>query len=54
VLAADLWTRVRDDQALVDKVKKKPAPTASATAKAEEIDKFKSKTAAENPCAPAQ
>ena len=54
VLAADLWTRVRDDQALVDKVKKKPSPTASATAKAEEIDKFKSKTAAENPCAPQQ
>ena len=53
VLAADLWTRVRDDAALVDKVKKKKAsPTASA--KAEVIDKFKSKTAAENPCAPAQ
>ncbi|CAB4333292.1 unannotated protein [freshwater metagenome] len=53
-LAADLWTRVRDDQALVDKIKKKASPTASATAKAEVIDKFKSKTAAENPCAPAQ
>ncbi len=53
VLAADLWTRVRDDAALVDKVKKKKASPA-ATAKAEIIDKFKSKTAAENPCAPAQ
>ena len=52
VLAADLWTRVRDDQALIDKVKKKASPAASA--KAEVIDKFKSKTAAENPCAPAQ
>ncbi len=53
VLAADLWTRVRDDAALVDKVKKQKASPA-ATAKAEIIDKFKSKTAAENPCAPAQ
>ena len=52
VLAADLWTRVRDDQALVDKVKKKASPTESA--KAEVVDKFKSKTAADNPCAPAQ
>ena len=52
VLAADLWTRVRDDEALVDKVKKKKAATA--TEKAEAVDKFKSKTAAENPCAPVQ
>lgn len=51
-LAADLWNRVRDDQALVDKVKKKASPSTSA--KAEVIDKFKSKTAADNPCAPAQ
>ena len=53
VLAAELWTRIRDDAALVDKPKKKKA-SPSATAKAEVIDKFKSKTAAENPCAPAQ
>jgi LCP family protein required for cell wall assembly len=52
VLAAELWTRIRDDAALVDKPKKKKA-SPSATAKAEVIDKFKSKTAAENPCAPA-
>ena len=50
VLAADLWTRVRNDDALIDKVKKKKAATA--TEKAEAVDKFKSKTAAENPCAP--
>jgi LCP family protein required for cell wall assembly len=49
ILAADLWTRVRDDEALIDKVKKK---VATATEKTEAVDKFKSKTAAENPCAP--
>jgi LCP family protein required for cell wall assembly len=50
VLAADLWARVRNDDALIDKVKKKKAATA--TEKAEAVDKFKSKTAADNPCAP--
>jgi LCP family protein required for cell wall assembly len=50
ILAADLWTRVRNDDALIDKVKKKKAATA--TEKAEAVDKFKSKTAADNPCAP--
>jgi LCP family protein required for cell wall assembly len=50
ILAADLWTRVRDDEALIDKVKKKKVATA--TEKTEAVDKFKSKTAAENPCAP--
>jgi LCP family protein required for cell wall assembly len=49
VLAADLWTRVRDDDPLIEKVKKKKA--ANAPEKAEAVDKFKSKTAAENPCA---
>jgi hypothetical protein len=43
---------VRDDEALIDKVKKKKVATA--TEKTEAIDKFKSKTAAENPCAPVQ
>ena len=50
VLAADLWTRVRNDDVLIDKVKKEKAATA--TEKAEAVDKFMSKTAAENPCAP--
>jgi len=50
VLAADLWTRVRDDDPLIEKVKKKKA--ANAPEKVEAVDKFKSKTAAENPCAP--
>ena len=40
VLSADLWTRIRDDAALVDEVK--PSP--------EIVDKFKTRTAAENPC----
>jgi LCP family protein required for cell wall assembly len=47
-LAADLWTRIRDDKALIDEVK----PSPSATAAPIKIDKFKTKTAAENPCAP--
>ena len=49
--AADLWTRVRDDDPLIEKVKKKKK-AANAPEKAEAVDKFKSKTAAENPCAP--
>jgi anionic cell wall polymer biosynthesis LytR-Cps2A-Psr (LCP) family protein len=49
-LAADLWTRIRDDEALVETIK----PTAKATTKAVIIDKFKSKTAADNPCAPSK
>lgn len=48
LLAADLWTRIRDDKTLIDEVK--PAP--SATAAPIKIDKFKTKTAADNPCAP--
>ena len=50
VLATDLWTRIRDDEALVETIQ----PTAKATTKAVIIDKFKSKTAADNPCAPSK
>jgi LCP family protein required for cell wall assembly len=46
-LAKDLWTRIRDDAALVDEIK----PSPKATTPPEMVDKFKSKTAAENPCA---
>ena len=46
-LAADLWTRIRNDEALLDTVK----PSPKATTEPEIVDKFKSKTAAENPCA---
>ena len=49
-LSADLWTRIRNDQALIDTVKASP----QATTKPEVVDKFKTKTAAENPCAPAK
>jgi anionic cell wall polymer biosynthesis LytR-Cps2A-Psr (LCP) family protein len=47
VLAEDLWTRIRNDEALVETIK----PSAKATTKPVMVDKFKSKTAAENPCA---
>lgn len=47
VLAPDLWTRIRNDEALVETIK----PSAKASAKAVTVDKFKSKTGAENPCA---
>ena len=49
-LSTDLWTRIRGDEVLVETIK----PTAKATTKAVIIDKFKSKTAADNPCAPAK
>jgi hypothetical protein len=49
-LATDLWTRIRDDEALVETIK----PTAKATTKAVIIDKFESKTAADNQCAPSK
>ena len=47
VLAADLWTRIRNDEALVETIK----PSAKATTKPVMVDKFKTKTAADNPCA---
>ena len=47
VLADELWTRIRNDEPLLETIK----PTASASAKPVTIDKFKSKTAADNPCA---
>ena len=55
VLGADLWTRVRDDLPLVDEVTPTPAasaPSASASAKPTPVivDKFKTRTADENPC----
>jgi len=55
VLGADLWRRVRDDLPLVDEVT--PTPTASASAGSATakptpviVDKFKTRTADENPC----
>lgn len=49
-LSADLWTRIRNDAALVDEVTPSPSASSTASAKPEIIDKFKTRTAAENPC----
>ena len=55
VLGADLWTRVRDDLPLVDEVTPTPAASASAASASAKptpviVDKFKTRTADENPC----
>ncbi len=50
IVATDLWTRIRNDEALLETIK----PSAKATAKAVMVDKFKTKTGAENPCASTQ
>jgi anionic cell wall polymer biosynthesis LytR-Cps2A-Psr (LCP) family protein len=50
VLGADLWTRVRDDLLLVDEVTPTPSASASATPTPVIVDKFKTRTADENPC----
>lgn len=49
-LAPELFNRIREDLPLIDEVT--PSPSASSTAKAEPtvIDKFKTRTADENPC----
>jgi anionic cell wall polymer biosynthesis LytR-Cps2A-Psr (LCP) family protein len=49
-LGADLWTRVRDDLPLVDEVTPTPTASASASPTPVIVDKFKTRTAAENPC----
>lgn len=52
ILAPELWQRIRADLPVVDEVT--PSPSASATASATDaptvIDKFKTRTASENPC----
>jgi hypothetical protein len=50
VLSADLWTRIRDDAALVDEVTPSPSASSTTPAKPVIVDKFKTRTAAENPC----
>jgi LCP family protein required for cell wall assembly len=47
VLAPELWTKIRNDEALIETVK----PSAKASASPQTIDKFKTKTGADNPCA---
>jgi LCP family protein required for cell wall assembly len=49
-LSADLWTRIRDDAQLVDEVTPSPSASSSVSAKPVIVDKFKTRTAAENPC----
>jgi anionic cell wall polymer biosynthesis LytR-Cps2A-Psr (LCP) family protein len=47
ILATDLWTKIRNDEALLETIK----PSAKATTPAMTVDKFKTKTGADNPCA---
>lgn len=54
VLATDLWTKIRNDEALLETVKPTVKASSKATPESVTIDKFKTKTAAENPCAPAK
>lgn len=49
-LSADLWKRIRDDAALVDEVTPSPSASSSASSKPVIVDKFKTRTASENPC----
>ena len=50
-LAPELWSRIKNDTALVDTViSKKSSASPKATPSASTIDKFKTHTAAENPC----
>jgi LCP family protein required for cell wall assembly len=51
VLAPDLWSRIKNDTALIDEVTNKSSASPSASPTASAVDKFKTHTAAENPCA---
>jgi len=50
VLAPELWERLREDRAVIDEVIASPSPSATEAAKVEIIDKFKTRTAADNIC----
>jgi hypothetical protein len=50
VLAPDLFDRLRQDKPLVDEVTPSPSASSSASASPTVIDKFKTRTADENPC----
>jgi anionic cell wall polymer biosynthesis LytR-Cps2A-Psr (LCP) family protein len=50
VLAPELWDRLREDRAVIDEVTPTPSPSATEAAKVEIIDKFKTRTAADNIC----
>jgi LCP family protein required for cell wall assembly len=50
VLAPQLWTRLREDQAVVDEVVASPSPSSTKSPSVEIIDKFKTRTAKDNVC----
>ncbi|CAB4679140.1 unannotated protein [freshwater metagenome] len=50
VLAPDLFNRLREDLPLVDEVTPSPSASSSSSATPTVIDKFKTRTADENPC----
>jgi LCP family protein required for cell wall assembly len=50
VLAPELWQRLKEDRAVIDEVTPSPSPSATSTATPIIIDKFKTKTAADDPC----
>jgi LCP family protein required for cell wall assembly len=50
VLAPDLFNRLRQDLPLIDEVTPSPSASSSATATPTTVDKFKTRTADENPC----
>ena len=50
VLAPQLWTRLREDQAVVDEVFASPSPSSTKSPSVEIIDKFKTRTAEDNVC----
>jgi len=49
-LSADLWQRLRDDLPIVDEVTPSPSASSSESATPVIVDKFKTRTADENPC----
>lgn len=50
VLAPQLWTRLREDQAVVDEVVASPSPSSTKSPSVEIIDIFKTRTAEDNVC----
>jgi len=50
VLAPELWDRLREDRAVVDEVIPSPSPSATKNEEPKIIDKFKTRTAADNIC----
>ncbi len=50
VLATELWQRLINDVEIVDVITASPSPSSSAKPKTSIIDKFKTRTADENPC----